>query len=133
MRAAARSWRQNSSALLEGVEWDAVGDGTREIGLGDDSKAIGELFEIDGGSPELENPGDTNADGVYDIDVEVSDSGGLTNTMVMTITIADAGEAPTVSTKQADQYIDVKTTICVDGDGGTVISKLINGSSVDVS
>ncbi|MGF1477538.1 MAG: Ig-like domain-containing protein [Geminicoccaceae bacterium] len=60
------------------------------------------LFGIDANSgvvtfdsaPDFENPGDAGGDNVYDIQVTVTDSGGLTDVQDIAITVTDVNEAP---------------------------------------
>jgi hypothetical protein len=48
-------------------------------------------------APNFEAPADANADNVYQVTVRVSDPGGLTAQNILTITVADVNEAPTVT------------------------------------
>ena len=50
-------------------------------------------------APDFENPADGNSDNIYQVQVTVTDSGGLTDRQDITITVTDVGEnsAPTIS------------------------------------
>ena len=54
-------------------------------------------------APDFENPGDANADNDYEVQVTVTDSGGLTDVQDITVTVTDAAEnvAPTITSAAA--------------------------------
>ncbi|MBF0214077.1 MAG: cadherin domain-containing protein, partial [Magnetococcales bacterium] len=72
------------------------------------------LFAIDAASgavtfvqsPDFEIPGDLGADNTYDLDVTVTDQGGLSATRSVAITVTDVNEAPTVTSGGVVQFAE---------------------------
>ncbi len=76
---------------------DSEGNGlTYNITGGEDGNRLtidpntGELTFIE--SPDFENPTDVNSDGIYQVEVTVSDSQGLTDVQTLNITVSDTDE-----------------------------------------
>ncbi|MEM8778346.1 MAG: hypothetical protein AAGF26_05625, partial [Cyanobacteria bacterium P01_G01_bin.49] len=87
-------------------------------GIVDDS-----LFNIDAvtgvvtfiNAPDFENPGDAGSDNNYDIQVTVTDSGGLTDVQDIVVTVTDVVEntAPTITTPNGAS-VEENQTIAID-------------------
>ena len=74
--------------------------------------STGELTFIS--APDFETPADNGGDNVYDVDVQVSDGGGGTDTQIIAVTIANVNEAPTdidVSPTSVDENQPVDTVV----------------------
>ena len=79
------------------------------------------LFSIDTNSgaltfmsaPDFEMPTDANTDNDYEVDVTVTDSGALTDTLMITVTVTDANDPPTI-TSMASVSVDENTTAVID-------------------
>ncbi|GAA5505761.1 cadherin domain-containing protein [Novipirellula caenicola] len=68
---------------------------------GDDSAlfivatSTGELTFL--AAPDFENPADSGADGTYEVEVTVTDSGGLSDSQLISITVVDVNDAPVIT------------------------------------
>ncbi|NEQ50314.1 MAG: cadherin repeat domain-containing protein, partial [Leptolyngbya sp. SIO3F4] len=120
---------------------DTEGNGlTYSITDGDDAA----LFSIDAdtgevtfdAAPDFENPGDAGGDNVYDLQVTVTDSSGLTDVQDIAITVTDVDEnnAPTItSTATANAAenqtvaIDVEATDDTDTEGNGLTYSITDG------
>ena len=75
-------------------------------------------------APDFEAPGDSGADGTYDVTVTVQDSDGASNGQNLSITVQDVNEAP-VATPDApvgDENTVISGTVtATDDDGDTVV------------
>ena len=48
-------------------------------------------------APDFENPTDSGADGTYEVEVTVTDSGGLTDSQLISVTVDDVNDAPVIT------------------------------------
>ena len=109
-------------------------------GTADDS-----LFNIDAttgevtfnAAPDFELPGDANGDNDYEFQVTVTDSGGLTDSQDLTITVTDVAEntAPTITSsdlvsvlENQTSVIDVNSTDDLDSEGAGLVYSLTGGA-----
>ena len=76
-------------------------------------------------APDFENPTDTGGNNVYDVQVTVTDQGGLTDVQDLTVTVTDVNEAPvitsdgggaTAAVNAAENQTGVTTVTATDGD-----------------
>ncbi len=60
-------------------------------------------------APDFENPSDAGTNNVYDVQVTVTDSGGLTDVQNIAVTVTDANDAPTIDSDggEATASVDV--------------------------
>jgi len=121
---------------------DSEGSGlTYSITGGDDSA----LFSINSSTgvvsfdaaPDFEAPGDANGDNDYELQVTVTDSGGLTDVQDITISVTDEVEnaAPTITSpatasvsENQTSAIDVQSTDDVDSEGSGLTYSLTGGA-----
>ena len=64
-------------------------------------------------APDFEAPADAGTDNVYNVDVTVTDAGGLTDTQSIAITVTDVNTAPTITTG-AFTFLPENTTVALD-------------------
>jgi VCBS repeat-containing protein len=89
-------------------------------------------------APNFETPADANGDNVYNVTIEVSDGNGGTDSQAIEVTVADANDAPVITTPpvvatvQEDSTLPVSGTIAAtDADDGDVLSwSVVGGSAV---
>ena len=75
-------------------------------------------------APDFENPGDANADNDYEVQVTVTDSGGLTDTQSITVTVTDVNEAPVIVSFASTPTVELSS---LDGTNGFVINGVSAG------
>ncbi|WP_416865776.1 MAG: cadherin domain-containing protein [Imperialibacter sp.] len=73
--------------------------------------------------PDFENPGDANADNVYEVEVTARDNTGHTSVQVVSITVTDVNEAPVFVTSSTPIVAENTSEAVIDinannGDGG---------------
>ena len=87
-------------------------------------------------APDFENPTDSNADGVYTVEVKVSDGHGGTDTQLFNVTIDDVNETPLISSdgggktaalSKPENSAAVTTVVGDDVDAGDVMMYSITG------
>ena len=66
---------------------------------------------------DYENPDDDDTDGIYEVTVEVSDGGGLTDTADLTVTLTNVNEAPTADAGADQTSIAPGTAVTLSGSG----------------
>ncbi len=117
---------------------DTVGSGlTWSVTGGDDQTKFGITANtgilVFNNLPDFENPTDTNGDNVYEVQVTVTDSGGLTDTQDIAVTVTDVNEAPVITslgggstaTDSVPEYVSqVEVLQATDPEGDTVGSGL---------
>lgn len=107
------------------------------------SGADAALFSIDSktgalsfnAAPDFEAPADTGIDNVYDLNVTVTDSGGLKDSKGITVTVTDENEAPTITTTDLGS-INENTTAAgavaaTDPDAGDSVTFTLTGLGAD--
>lgn len=142
---AAVSYSENGTGAVDDVSTaddnDTEGSGLTYSLTGTDAT----LFNIDASgnitfiaSPDFENPSDSDGDNVYDIIVNVEDSGGLTDSDPMTITVVNDNEAPeitsngggaTASTSIDENQTAITMVTATDIDAGDTQSYSISGGA----
>ncbi len=111
---------ENQTAVIDidstDPEGDTEGNGlTYTISGGDDEA----LFEIDTNTgeltfilaPDFENPLDDNTDNVYEVQVTVTDSGQMTASQDLLITVSNEDEAPTITTNAVVDVPENQTAV----------------------
>ena len=113
---ASKAVPENTTAVTDVDSTDPQGETESGGGLtyslsGSDSAK----FSVDAGgmlaflaAPDFETPGDVGANNVYDVTVTVTDTGLLTDSQDIEVTVTDANEAPPVATN--DSYDTVGNT-----------------------
>jgi hypothetical protein len=128
---AAVSVTENQAAIITTVtatDPDGAGTLTYSISGGADAShfvinsATGELRLVDA-SQDFEAPDDANADGVYQVQVRVQDTSGLSDIQDISVTINDANEAPTA--------INVTALIVAEGSANGTLVGTATGSDPD--
>ena len=121
--AATASVAENTTAVADIDATDPEGDveGGGGLTYSITGGADAALFSIDTNSgvltfisaPDFETPTDANTDNDYEVDVTVTDSGTLTDTLMMTVSVTDANDPPTITTMAA-VGVDENTTAVID-------------------
>ncbi|MGB0562132.1 MAG: cadherin domain-containing protein [Spirulinaceae cyanobacterium] len=62
-------------------------------------------------APDFENPGDANTDNIYNVQVTVTDTGGLSDVQDFAVTIADDNDRPTIITTNSPTVIEDQTAV----------------------
>jgi hypothetical protein len=101
------------------------------------------LFSIDPNSgvltfniaPDFEAPTDNNADGIYEVTVNVSDGNGANDAQVISVTVTDTNDAPTITSggpikilSAAENQVAVDTVTATDEDGDTLTYSIAGGA-----
>ena len=83
-------------------------------------------------APDYESPGDSGADNVYNLQIEVSD-GSVSSTLDLGVTVTNVNEAPVMSTGSSvsvsENTTAVVTVSATDQDAGSVLIYLISGGA----
>ena len=117
--------------VLEGGGIQLLPDGKIAV-----STRRGEIWMVENAFSET--PADANGDNVYNVTIEVSDGNGGTDSQAIEVTVADANDAPVITTPpvvatvQEDSTLPVSGTIAAtDADDGDVLSwSVVGGSAV---
>ena len=77
-------------------------------------------------APDFENPQDSDTDNVYEVTVQAIDSGNLTDTQALSITVDDINDAPTFTTTTTaytpqENQTTVATVTATDQDAGQTV------------
>ncbi|WP_424930769.1 cadherin domain-containing protein, partial [Amaricoccus tamworthensis] len=99
--------------------------GGADAALFDIDTATGELSFLS--APDFETPGDDDGDNTYDVQVTVTDSGGLTDVQDIAVTVADVAEntAPAFGFVQG---FETDTDGVLDGGGYGAVSRVSSGT-----
>ena len=76
------------------------------------NSSTGELTFVS--APDYEIPADTGGDNIYIVDVVVTDSGSLTDTQTLTITVTDVNDNPVVTAGGTLQYTENSNATAID-------------------
>ena len=104
------------------------------------------LFSINPGSgalafitaPDSENPTDSDVNNIYEVQVQVTDSGALTDLQDLAVTVDNANDAPvitsdgggaTAAVNAAENQTEVTTVIATDQDSGDTLNYSIVGGA----
>ena len=125
------------------VDVDASDDSDTEgsgLGYAITGGADASLFGIDASTgvlsfiaaPDFEAPGDADTDNVYDVQVTVTDSGGLSDVQDLTVTVGNANEDPVITSVSAISVAENTTSVlsvaASDEDGDTPSYSIAGGA-----
>ena len=138
-----RSVPENSTAVATYTASDVDASDTLRWSV--ESAGDGSFFEISSGgvltftnAPNFEDKQDANADNVYNVTVSVSDTGGMSATRAVAVTVTNINEAPEITTDSAmytafnvDENtataVVIKTYAASDVDAGSVLTWTLEG------
>ena len=88
-------------------------------------------------APDFESPSDADTDGVYEVAITVTDtSDGLTDAQTLLITVADANDAPTITSSNtfsvSEGTASVGTVTATDVDDTTLTFSIIGGADASL-
>ena len=112
------------------VTWTLTGDDAEDFRV----SGTGALtFQM---APDFETPADEGENNVYNVVVTATDSGGLSDSITVNITVTDVNEAPTVSGSTAVRYAEngaaaVAAYTAADPEGATVTWTLTGDDAED--
>ncbi len=114
------------------VTWSLTGDDAEDFSVNTDGVLT---FQM---APDFENPADAGENNVYNVTVTATDSGGLSDSITVTITVTNVNEAPTVSGSTAVRYAEngtaaVAAYTAADPEGATVTWSLTGDDAEDFS
>ena len=129
-----RSVPENSTAVATYTASDV--DASDTLTWSVESAGDGSFFEISSGgvltftnAPNFEDKQDANADNVYNVTVSVTDTGGMSATRAVAVTVTNINEAPEITTDST-----MYTAFNVDENTATaVVIKTYEASDVDAS
>ncbi|MDN3524519.1 DUF4347 domain-containing protein [Halomonas sabkhae] len=141
---ATSSVEENQTAVttVAASDPDAGDTATFSISGGDDASlfgidaATGELTFAD--APDFEAPADDDGDGVYDVQVTVTDDDGATDAQDIAVNVTDVNEAPTITSdgggdtatkRVAENQTAVTTVAASDPDAGDTATFSISGGA----
>ena len=85
-------------------------------------------------APDFETPADADTSNTYEVEVTVTDAGGLTDVQMVTATVTDINEAPMIQTTslQANENQQIAGTVVVDDvDAGDSLTFALTGTGND--
>ncbi len=80
-------------------------------------------------APDFEAPADDDTDNVYEVQVTVTDSGGLTDVQDITVTVTDVNEVPTITSDAAVDAAENQTAV-IDVDSTDLDGETENGGGL---